>query len=58
MRESIVGDCPTVTVQDHSSLPLTDDIVHDAQLSAADRYSPLACSRMSGRPLTHPSGEP
>lgn len=55
MRESIVGDCPAVTVQDHSSLPLTDDMVHDAQLSAADRYSPLACSRMSGSPLTQGS---
>lgn len=52
MRESIVGDCQAVTVQDHSSLPLTNDIMHDAHLSAADRYEPTASNRMSGRPLT------
>lgn len=40
MRESIVGDRPAVTVQDHSSLPLTSDFMHDAHLSAADRYKP------------------
>lgn len=53
MRESIVGDCPTVTVQDHSCLPLTDDIMHDAKLSAADRYELSACSRMSEGPLNN-----
>lgn len=52
MRESIVGDCQAVTVQDHSSLPLTNDIMHVAHLSAADRYEPTASNRMSGRPLT------
>lgn len=58
MRESIVGDCLAVTVQDHSSLPLPNDIMHDVHLSAVDRYKPAACNRMSGRPLTQPSGEP
>lgn len=54
MRESIVEDYFAVTVRDHSEqlIPLTNGTVHVTQSSSADRYKPLACIGMLGRPLT------
>lgn len=60
MRESIVEDYFAVTVQDHSEqfIPLTNGIMHVTHSSSADRYKPLACLGMPGRPLTYPSAKP
>lgn len=60
MRESIVEDYFAVTVQDHSEqlIPLTNGIMHVTHSSSADRYKPLACIGMPGRPLTYPSAKP